>query len=535
MHSFRSATASIALLGVLASLAPALGAQKLARKYFEDSHNGYRVKPLGEFIIVPPKPEDVERGYIAKMSGKENYVHTAGGDDVAVKPGLDILRFGDELKGEVEEGRSQSTERKAIEGYLDRIYKGLNPKKPLIDEQKKIKSLMARHRRWEAKTPRFNIKQFVDLWTFELNDADIHLVYRVHDKKSKKYLKVFAKSAKTFSEIKRTESAELGEASSYAELLSFHEEDAFRIPGWRALPTDSEKFIIKTSSENRKFIKEVITRLEKSRLLYEKDFPPPPGFDHVSIVRICGTEEEFHQYGGTGGGVAGWFNPRTTELVLYDAVSLDRNMTYAVMSHEAFHQYCHFLFEESEAHRWFDEGHGDYYGGVKFKGRKSEVTSKMPAGLNRLSVIKDMVRNGTYKPLEDHLNYDHGEWQGQGPSPVSCYAQSWSIIYMLRQGTLGKVNRRVWKKEYARIIPAYVTTLADGFAEAYAELLEEREADALGDERELTEEEKHINRNDLAAGQKEEIWTKAIEASWGEIDLQEFEANWVTYIEEHLK
>jgi hypothetical protein len=106
---------------------------------------------------------------------------------------------------------------------------------------------------------------------------------------------------------------------------------------------------------------------------------------------------------------------------------------------------------------------------------------------------------------------------------------------MLRQGTLGKVNRRVWKKEYARIIPAYVTTLADGFAEAYAELLEEREADALEDERELTEEEKHINRNDLAAGQQEEIWTKAIEASWGKIDLQEFETNWVTYIEEHLK
>ena len=46
MHFFRSAATSIALLGVLASLAPALGAQKLARNYFEDSHNGFRVKPL---------------------------------------------------------------------------------------------------------------------------------------------------------------------------------------------------------------------------------------------------------------------------------------------------------------------------------------------------------------------------------------------------------------------------------------------------------------------------------------------------------
>jgi hypothetical protein len=64
--------------------------------------------------------------------------------------------------------------------------------------------------------------------------------------------------------------------------------------------------------------------------------------------------------------------------VLFDAVSVDRNMTYAVMSHEAFHQYCHFLFEQSEAHRWFDEGHGDYYGGVEFKGNKAVITSTMP-------------------------------------------------------------------------------------------------------------------------------------------------------------
>ena len=61
-------------------------------------------------------------------------------------------------------------------------------------------------------------------------------------------------------------------------------------------------------------------------------------------------------------------------------VEYDRNSTYAVMTHEAFHQYCFFLFDQSEAHRWFDEGHGDYYGGAKFSGRRAKITSKMPAG-----------------------------------------------------------------------------------------------------------------------------------------------------------
>jgi len=200
--------------------------------------------------------------------------------------------------------------------------------------------------------------------------------------------------------------------------------------------------------------------------------------------------------------------------VLYDAVDTDRNSTYAVMSHEGFNQYCHFLFEQSEAHRWFDEGHGDYYGGARFKGRKSEITAQMPAGLDRLSVIKEMVNQDTYVPIEEHVNYDHPSWQGQGPSNVSCYAQSWSIIYMLRRGALGEVPKKVWKDEYASIIPNYVSTLSAGFQEAYAEILAKREGRAGDAERELSDEDKEINRFDLSSKQKEEIWEKAMDGAY---------------------
>ena len=66
---------------------------------------------------------------------------------------------------------------------------------------------------------------------------------------------------------------------------------------------------IKPDSDDDKFIDLVIARLEKSRDLFEIDFPPLKPILHVSIVRICAKEETFHSYGGTGGGVAGWVQP----------------------------------------------------------------------------------------------------------------------------------------------------------------------------------------------------------------------------------
>ena len=140
----------------------------------------------------------------------------------------------------------------------------------------------------------------------------------------------------------------------------------------------------------------------------------------------------------------------------------------------------------------------------------------------------------TFKPISEHINFDHGEWQSQGPSNVSCYAQSWSIIYMLRQGTLGNVPKKFWKPEYADIIPKYVETLHAGFSAAYAEILAERAEVAQKEGRELTDEERDINRFNLKPGAKEEIWKQAMEASWGKVDVTEFEANWVAFVQDEL-
>ena len=181
-----------------------------------------------------------------------------------------------------------------------------------------------------------------------------------------------------------------------------------------------------------------------------------------------------------------------------------------------------------------------------------------------------MVREKTYVPIEEHINYNHGEWQSQGPSNVSCYAQSWSLIYFLRQGTLGNVPSKVWRSEYAQIIPEYIKTLSAEYREAYKKEREERykrkrdqalgkkpkkdpkdgkdgkdgEGDEPGEDGEdgkpgVAEDEVSISisTEKIHLGQKvkKEIWDKSMDAAWGKIDMNELEAHWVEYVTKHLK
>jgi hypothetical protein len=532
---------SLAIVGLLIVVgSTTASAQRLGRTYYEDSENGYRFKSPDGWAIIPTQSTEREWGVTCKMEGDEKLL-TVSGRTYTSSPELTVLRFVEPEASEVPEeggglsGRvSNVRKRRDIADLLPMIfgsYRDLDPGNPAVDKEVKAsKKLLGRQRRWTAFTG--NVDIVIDTYTFELEEADICLVFQVPEDYAKKWLRVFEKVGRSMQVIERTGDIEYEEGGTYDDFLSYHAKLVERTPGWRVVPTPSKKFVIKTSSDNDKFIDEVIERLELSRALFEQDFPPEKAFDHVSVVRVCGTEEEFHKYGDTGRGVGGWFSPSTTELVLFDYKNVNRNATYAVMSHEAFHQYCHFLFDESEAHRWFDEGHGDYYGGVEFKRGKAIVTKKMPAGFDRLGPIKQMVNSRDYAPLAEHLNYSHQQWQGQ--TKGFSYAQSWSIIYMLREGALGNVSSKVWKDEYEDILPNYMETLHAGFKEAYAEILKVRETMAKAEGRELTSDERAINRRDLDPAMTRKIWKAAMDASWGQIDLDEFEQNWLTYVGKHL-
>ncbi|HEX6882371.1 MAG TPA: hypothetical protein VF530_03260 [Planctomycetota bacterium] len=511
--------ASATILAVLTLTAP-LAAQRgeLERKAFEDRAAGYRLRTPKEWNVVPVAPDARGLGLAFQAEPERNKGPLHGRFRIVLVDGVEALRaWADRTVLEVL-GKASSLEDLGAE----------------LDEPVQAKGLTAQHTRWLFEG------LLVDTWLIEHGTGKVGVIGTVDagEKYAKSWLALFERAATSFEAFEAAAAPE-GAGSTYAEKLAAARSEAERTPGWRALPTPSEKFILLTSCENQKFVDEVIDRLERSREIFEQDYPPPGDFTHVSIVRLCAKAEEFHRYGGTGGGVAGWFSPSTTELVLYDAKEVDRNMSYAVMTHEAFHQYCHFLFGRSEAHRWFDEGHGDYYGGMKFDGPKARITARMPGGLERLSVIREMITLETYKPLVEHLNYDHPQWQGQGPSNVSPYAQSWSIVYMLRQGMLGNVHSKVWKDEYAEILPAYIATLRQGFEQAYREERARRTKDRAKADGKAAEASSaaviELDSSDLGKEVVRRIWKEAMTAAWGDIDLAQFEEDWKLYVKKYLK
>lgn len=547
---------ALLLAAACALSAPDLAAQKPGRSYREFPAYGFKFKPLDAWLDVPVQPSEQGRGVVAQLDAeKPIYVKVEGGDRPSFKPSLLVVKVDPpkaETGGETPEGglrgkvdREKGKETGVRDVILD-FFAGLREAEfaevvPETETVKLIKELSLHHELYVTYLVSGNgigLDLVIDCWVLDLSGTKFFFLWDYPVQERKDWQKAVEKSMKTLrlDEVVDATVTRLDENSSYADAYAFHANEVAQTPGWRVEETPSKRFLIKTNVEDKKKIGEVIKRLEASRDLFEEDFPPSEPITHVSPVRICATEDEFHKYGKTGSGVAGWFNPRTTELVLFFSADRGVEATMSVMSHEGFHQYCHFLFHEAEAHRWFDEGHGDFYGAFNLKGNRLVSDDKMPGGLDRRPEIKDMINDGTVKPLSAHLRFDHGEWQSQGPSPVSGYAQSWSIIYFLRMGARGKVSSKYWDKEYANIIPNYIKVLSEEYKIALEQLRLEKQQmlDSLIDSgappEEIKELEDFIKSIKLGQQARDEIWNKAMAESWGKIDEIEFEQRWKAFV-----
>ena len=552
------------LLCVFLLAAPPAVAQKVDNKYREFPAVGFKVKLMKDWSDVPTN-ERIERiGVIAQFSAEKGVrIPTADGFGMQFKPEMHVFQvFPQQASTESSEqggglrGKLEKEKAKELTGkdFVTRLYEGnlrmdefreeegdkedFKIRKGLVAVQEKFRSYMVSSGGgfdvvFEAYTVPFPNFKVVFLWLYPAKD-------KKNDRKWEKAIEKCMKSLK-IEEVETVEVDEVDSDSSYADLLAFHQHDVSQTPGWKLIETPSKQYLIKTNTDDKKNLREVIKRLEASRKLFEEDFPPEKPITQISVVRICATRDEFNTYGQTGGGVAGYFNPGSEELVLFFEKS-GNDMTLAVMTHEGFHQYCHFLFERSEAHRWFDEGHGDYYGAFKMRGSSLSPNKDMKGGLARVPIIKAMVRDNTYEPISRHIRFSHREWQSQGGGGVLCYSQSFSIIYFLREGTRGKVSSKYWKKEYADILPSYIKYLNQGFRAAYDEIREEskealellKENEGDSEAIELMEERIKAPWDYLDPQTKREIWDMAMAESWGRIDEYEFEERWVKYVEEKL-
>jgi len=177
------------------------------------------------------------------------------------------------------------------------------------------------------------------------------------------------------------------------------------------------------------------------------------GKEPYSVFRLCATYEQFLKYGGSGRGVVGWYSPASKELVVFlgGDKMMGQGATETVTYHEGWHQFADFYFHPPESekhatlHRWFDEGHGDYFGcyrwgasGWKYKG------SDM-----RYANCREMVRKGDYVPFKDIVRWPRNLFYSGRASYY--YAQAFSMIDFFRRGK----GSKGWKKHWGEIPEMY--------------------------------------------------------------------------------
>ncbi|MBL8840950.1 MAG: hypothetical protein JNL90_05395 [Planctomycetes bacterium] len=249
------------------------------------------------------------------------------------------------------------------------------------------------------------------------------------------------------------------------------------VKGWGVEVSPKKNYVIiyNTKNNKNKLLAETIAkRIEGIReQIYEVQFPPAEPVKAVSIVRVCGDRNEYHKYGGPGGS-AGYWNSWAEELVFYDASPAKQidDDTLAVLYHEAFHQYIYYSVGSVAPHSWFNEGHGDYYAGAKWKSNKWKVG---PFDW-RVGTVKNAIRQGPrdsavqkdektgkerriyasdkgYTPLKDLVAFSQGDYYSY---PGVSYAQGWSLIYFLREEV---PNNKKYAEKWGKILDTYFTAL----------------------------------------------------------------------------
>ncbi len=275
------------------------------------------------------------------------------------------------------------------------------------------------------------------------------------------------------------------------------------VRGWRA--EDTENYIVVYSTKDQPLIRKMCLDIEFLRTQYDKYFPPVAPIQAVSTVRVCRDRDEYLAYGGDADSL-GYWHAAAGELVLYDAAKARKNAisddseTFEVLYHEAFHQFIHYSAGELAPHPWFNEGHGDFFGGAIVHGevRSIEVNAR------RLKGIQAALATGKTVPWSEILRMEERAFLQDASL---AYAQSWSMVYFLRLAPEVQSNRA-----WARVLPTYFDTLKRAFVEEKSSLPAAKAADRVA----LWQ-----------AGRAARM--KAFDAAFAGIDLDEIERAWKRY------
>jgi hypothetical protein len=232
-------------------------------------------------------------------------------------------------------------------------------------------------------------------------------------------------------------------------------------------------------------IKRIAVQIEAIReQVYEVLFPPARRVKAISVVRVCKDMAEYHRYGGPGGSAGYW--SRGDEELVFPGGGMG-NDSLRVLYHEAFHQYIHYAVGDVAPHSWFNEGHGDYFAGHNYRGRKF----KADVFKWRTGIIANALATKSYVPLKKFLKYTQREYYA---NPGLCYAQGWSLIYFLREVERRKIRKyeKYWGllDRYFDAIKANVKTVKEKALEGLDPRPEKPEKPEPNEEQKKPEPEK---------------------------------------------
>jgi hypothetical protein len=503
----------LALVSFLAAPQVFAQAPKLGNFYKDSVEFGFRVKMPKGWAFTPPQPG--ENNLIGKYTPPFNSYINISPETVLWLEAY-LLKF--DSRQETDEDGEVTTDEDGnvvieidmnrgsadLESWIDRRMRGSGFR---VKETKDIKI-----RKVEATQTLFvGQKSGVDFHVYTMvyhlePKLDVALVFNgpADKKKWRKYEMAFNKMAKSFGRIDLKELAfsETKEDDSPARSQKRGELEAecAKNPGWELYET--KNYFVITDNDDRQFMKELMDRLEAIREVYEELYPwkeaerlrlvaanarkkkaeeegeDPEAEEKIkvkikgqgrtstnissrelsrcSVVRIFKNKTQYHEYGGPGGS-AGYWASFHEELVIYDDKSGGgRRDTWAVLNHEAFHQYIFYLYGSLSPHSWYNEGTGDYFSGYKYKHKRF----KLKPFEWRVETIKTAIKANKHVPLKDLVRFSQREYYGNNKFGVGGgqnYAQGWSLIYFLRTGK-GKAPN--WNNNWNKILDIYFATLA---------------------------------------------------------------------------
>ena len=363
------------------------------------------------------------------------------------------------------------------------------------EKQRAGDKLFYKHYRWKRGSS--GTGWIYEAAVYQVNGQELALL--VHfpeefEKKLSRTVRSVLQSLKVLKKIKKTKEQKI-EGEQFVDLdpklrrplLAKAVESIKNLKEWGIFAT--KHFIVLYSAEPKKkakaraFARHIASRMDEMHDVYEKYFPPHKNMKKWwSVLRICRNRQEFNRYGGTGGGVIGWFNPLSKELVIFNGKSGFSVETVAY--HEGWHQYAHFWFPGAHLHRWFDEGHGDFFGSMIRKGKNRWVPAKSKM---RTANIKSLVATKKFVPINAIVRWHTDKFYG--PGAANYYAEGWAIVDFLRRGR----KTPYWKKEWAKILPTYIKVA-----------LETKDTD------------------------------KAIEEAFKGVDWEKFQGAWIKYVKKGL-